>query len=178
MEQFNEKQMEILNGYFDVHEDDTTIELESYTNGGVDMIIYINKKDHFKTDYLTQLQLFADTFDIDEEIDFYRESEQYCRDFTITESIEDFTKYINDIREIIRKLEKSSETGTKKELKTFDVYFTLEQPCVFSVEAENPQDAQEQAEKDLANMTDTELLERIKSAVDFMGTKILRVEEI
>ena len=33
-------------------------------------------------------------------------------------------------------------------------------------------------EKDLANMTDAELFERIKSALDFMGTKILRVEEI
>ena len=178
MKKFNKKQMEILNDYFDVHEDDTIIELESYTNGGVNMIIYINKKDHFNTDYLTQLQLFADSFDIDKEIMYHREFEGYCRDFTITESIEDFTKYINDIRKIIRKLEKSSEAGTKKELKTFDVYFTLEHPCVFSVEAKNPQDAQEQAEKDLANMTETELFERIKSALDFMGTKILRVEEI
>lgn len=177
MKKFNKKQMKILEDYFKVHEDDTTIELESWTNSGVDMIIYINKKDHFGNDYLTQLKEFADNFDIEAEIILHRESEQYCNDFTITESVEDFTRYINEVKGIVNKLEKSSQNGSNKGQKIFDVYFTLEHPCTFCVEANNRQEAQEKAENELANMSEQELFERIKSSLDFMGTKILRIED-
>lgn len=135
MEKFNKKQMKILEDYFDVHEDDTTIELESWTNGGVNMIIYINKKDHFGNDYLTQLKEFVDNFNIDEEIDLHRESEQYCNDFTITESVEDFTEYINEIKEIVNKLQDAEQGETKMTTKYYIEFVDKNECCDFVMQS-------------------------------------------
>ena len=105
MKKFNKKQLEILKDYFYIWEDGQIIQLESWTDGGVDMIIYIDKREN--ADYLTQLKNFINNFDIDEEIEIHRENEAYKRDFKITESIEDFESYIEEIKETVKKIEEA-----------------------------------------------------------------------
>lgn len=99
----NEKEREILDKHFKVYEDNVDYELESWTNGGVDMNIYITKDGESLID---QLQKFVDDFDIDEEIDLYRQGSDYKRNFTISESLEDFGDYIEFIKSVIEELEK------------------------------------------------------------------------
>lgn len=98
MKKFNKKQIEKLEKYFDIYEDDDIIQLESWTDGGVDMVIYIDKRENI--DYIEQFKNFINNFDIDEEIEIHRQDKQYKNDFTITESLEDFTSYLNDLKKI------------------------------------------------------------------------------
>ena len=98
MKKFNKKQIEKLEKYFDIYEDNDIIQLESWTDGGVDMVIYIDKNE--KIDHLQQFKNFINNFNIDEEIEIHRQNEQYKNDFTISESLEDFTSYLNDLKEI------------------------------------------------------------------------------
>ena len=66
----------------------------------------------------------------------------------------------------------------KKTLKGYDVYFTLSAPACVLVGAYSEEEAMEEAEKVLANMSRSELLERILVALDFDGLKIEYIEEV
>ena len=78
-------------------------EIEKWTNGGVDMNISLMpfSKEEFAK--------FVDYFDIDEEIDLYRQDQKYKNNFTITESVKDFTdfhdmlKVVNENLKLIKK---------------------------------------------------------------------------
>ena len=104
MEKFNEKQIEILEDNFNYYEDENTIELEKWTDGGVDMFINIHKDDN--TDYLQQLKDYVENFDIDEEIELHRQDERYKKAFTIRQSLEDFTDFVEELKNIIILLER------------------------------------------------------------------------
>lgn len=97
---------EILENYFTIFEDESDYELETWTNKGVDMIITIEKDGGT---LLEQLKEYIDNFDIDSEIDMYRENEEYRNNFTIKESIEDFEDYISYIKDLIEELETNKE---------------------------------------------------------------------
>lgn len=99
----NEKQREILEDNFNIYEDtnDDYIQLEAWTNGGVDMFIDIKKDE----DVIKELENYIDIFDIDEEIEIYRQAEDYKQAFTIRESLEDFENWIEYIQDIINQLE-------------------------------------------------------------------------
>lgn len=98
-----ESEMEILERYFNiVYEDEDSYEMETWTNKGVDMLIDLEKDGD---SLLEQLKNYADNFDIDYEIDLYREGERYRNDFTIEESLEDFKDYINYVKNLINELE-------------------------------------------------------------------------
>jgi hypothetical protein len=73
-------------------------EIEKWTDGGVDMIICLMpfSKEEFAE--------FVKGFDIDEEIDLHRESQRYKNDFTITQSVKDFTDFHNMLKEVNEKL--------------------------------------------------------------------------
>ena len=58
--------------------------------------------------------------------------------------------------------------------KIYDVYFTLVQPAVISIEANSENEAMEK----LQNVDRNELLRRIQNAIDFMGVEPLFVDEI
>lgn len=94
---------EILEELFNVSESADDLELESYTDGGVDMFITIEKDN--SNNLLEQLRLFVENFDIDEEIDIHRQDTDYRRNFTIRESINDFENWVDYIRDCISKLE-------------------------------------------------------------------------
>ena len=97
------KEREMLEELFNVSESADDLELESYTDGGVDMFITIEKDN--SNNLLEQLKLFVKNFDIDEEIDIHRQDTDYRRNFTIRESINDFENWVDYIRDCISKLE-------------------------------------------------------------------------
>ena len=97
------KERELLVELFNINESAYELELESWTDGGVDMFISIDKNSD--NNLLEQLERFVENFDIDEEIDIHREDENYKRKFTIRESINDFENWVDYIEECISKLE-------------------------------------------------------------------------
>lgn len=97
------KEREILEELFNISEGTNEIELESWTDGGVDMFITIDKNSC--NTLLEQLKEFVENFDIDEEIKIYRQDTDYRRNFTIRESINDFENWVDYIRDCISKLE-------------------------------------------------------------------------
>ena len=74
-------------------------EVEKWTNGGVDMVICLMP---FKKEEFIE---YVNDFDIDSEIDLYRQDKQYKNDFTIAESLKDFTDFLNDLKEVSSKLQ-------------------------------------------------------------------------
>ena len=56
----------------------------------------------------------------------------------------------------------------------YDVYFTLAQPAVISIEANSENEAMEK----LQNGDRSELIERVQNTIDFMGVEPLFVDEI
>ena len=97
------KERELLEELFNISEGTNEIELESWTDGGVDMFITIDKNSY--NTLLRQLEEFVKNFDIDKEIDIHREDENYKRNFTIRESINDFENWVDYIEECSSKLE-------------------------------------------------------------------------
>lgn len=84
---------------------DCYIDIEKWTNGGVDMIQTIDCREDFSDLYninkiAYKLKELAKQFDIDEEIDLYRENENYKNNFTIKESLNDFEQYKNDLEDL------------------------------------------------------------------------------
>ena len=62
-------------------------------------------------------------------------------------------------------------------MKNYDVWFNLEQPAVIVVEAKSKKEAKEIAEELLADMDYDELMRRVGDAIDYMGVKVVDVEE-
>lgn len=73
-------------------------EVEKWTNGGVDMIIWLNPftVEEFKS--------YVDDFDVDETIDSHRQDSRYRNDFTISQSLRDFTDFHNHLKKVAQKL--------------------------------------------------------------------------
>lgn len=99
----NKKQKEIIKHYFKIYNTDEYIEIEAWTDGGVDMFIDINPQKNI----IEQLEEYIDNFDIDEEIDMYRENKQYKERFTIRESLNDFENWLEWIEKIIKELKEN-----------------------------------------------------------------------
>lgn len=99
----NDKQMEYLKEHFKVYESESQFELESWTDGGVDMFIYIDKESYKKV--AEQLKEFIDNFDIDDEIDTYRRDKTYCDAFRITDSVKDFEGYVEFLEDVLYELD-------------------------------------------------------------------------
>lgn len=97
------KERKLLVELFNISESANDLELESWTDGGVNMFIGIDKNSD--NNLLEQLERFVENFDIDEEIDIHRQDTDYRRRFTIRESINDFENWVDYIEECISKLE-------------------------------------------------------------------------
>lgn len=72
------------------------IEMEQWTNGGVDMIHLIDGRDRDMNDpdwWKDELESIYEAFDVDEEIDINRQGEIYRSAFTYRQSVEDFEDY-------------------------------------------------------------------------------------
>ena len=114
------EERKILENHFSIFENESNYELETWTNEGVDMVITIKKDGGTLLEQLTE---YIDNFDIDSEIDMYRENEEYRNNFTIKESIEDFEDYISNIKDLIEELEinKKNDEFLKKILNEEDM---------------------------------------------------------
>lgn len=83
-------------------------ELNTYTDGDVNMIIRLDfrydgdplDKEHF----ISKFNHYLNKFDIDYEIDRYRESHSYKSTFTVRQSLEDFEAWQKEMREIVEEL--------------------------------------------------------------------------
>lgn len=72
------------------------IEMEQWTDGGVDMIHLIDGRDRDMNDpdwWKDELEAIYEAFDVDEEIDINRQDEKYRSAFTYHQSVEDFEDY-------------------------------------------------------------------------------------
>ena len=96
----NNKEREILENNFKIYESDDDIELETWTSGGVNMFIYLDKD----KSVIEQLEDYINYFDFDEEIDLHRQGTDYRQAFTITESVDDFRSYVAWLKDILEKL--------------------------------------------------------------------------
>lgn len=71
-------------------------ELETWTNGGVDMLLFIDCRNcpEVSVEFvIEELERNICSFSVDEEIDLHRQGKAYRNDFTIRESLEDFEEY-------------------------------------------------------------------------------------
>lgn len=72
------------------------IEMEQWTDGGVDMIHLIDGRDRDMDDpdwWKDELESIYEAFDVDDEIDIHRQDEKYRSAFTHRRSVEDFEDY-------------------------------------------------------------------------------------
>lgn len=84
-------------------------EISTYTDGGVNIVVFLdfrgedkdlNNKDKVKEKFLDYLN----DFDIDEEIDLYRQCPEYRNSFTISQSVKDFKSWKKEMKKVISKL--------------------------------------------------------------------------
>ena len=79
---------------------DVGAEIETFTNGGVNMI-------HYLETFTPQTFIgMVDDFDVDEEIDLHREGESYRKAFTIRESLKDFEAYHKHLKKVAKNVSK------------------------------------------------------------------------
>jgi len=76
-------------------------EVEIWTNGGVNMIMWLNP---FTLEEFTQR---VNDFDVDEEIELHRQGQDYKNAFTIRESLKDFEDYHNRLKDVLSDLQGS-----------------------------------------------------------------------
>ena len=98
----NKKQLSILSSKFSIYEDNQYLTLETWTDGGVNMIIYISKT--MSDSLVKQFESYIESFDIDEEIDLHRQDNRYRNAFRIVESVNDFSAFIKDMKSILKQL--------------------------------------------------------------------------
>lgn len=98
----NKKQLSILSKNFRLYEDNEYLSLETWTNGGVNMFIYISKT--MSESLVKQFEHYINCFDIDEEIDLHRQDSRYRNAFRIVESVNDFSQYIKEMKSILKEL--------------------------------------------------------------------------
>jgi hypothetical protein len=73
-------------------------EVEKWTERGVDMIFALMP--FSKESFIERVK----DFDVDEEIDLHRQGKDYRNAFTIRQSLEDFTDFHNELKEVSEKL--------------------------------------------------------------------------
>lgn len=84
----NDNAEEFFSLFFNVDDDDSDYELETWADGGVNMFATISKK-NWKEDF----QNYVDGFDVDEEISVMQGDKSYQSAFTYRQSVEDFEDY-------------------------------------------------------------------------------------
>ena len=86
-------------------------ELNTYTPGGVNMIVFLDFRDGEREmfseakpitaeDFVREFADYMLDFDIDETIDLHRENKQYKEDFTVRDSVEDFEAWVQQMESL------------------------------------------------------------------------------
>lgn len=79
------------------------IEMETWTDGGVNMIVYLENDKGLLEDF----KYYVENFDVEEEIDLHREGESYKSAFTLKQSLKDFEDYLKWLNKIVGIIEKA-----------------------------------------------------------------------
>lgn len=79
------------------------IEMETWTDGGVNMIVCLENDKGLLEDFKD----YVENFDVEEEIDLHREGESYKRAFTLRQSLNDFDDYLKWLNKIVGIIEKA-----------------------------------------------------------------------
>lgn len=84
-------------------------EINTYTSGGVNMIIFLDFRNSEynpknPTHFLKVFEDRIESIDINEEIVLHREMKDYTNNFTLSESLEDFNDWRDDLNKLIEKL--------------------------------------------------------------------------
>lgn len=84
-------------------------ELNTYTEGGVNQIVFIDfrdtdKKPKNENDFKKLFLERVNSIDIDEEIDLHREMKGYKQAFTVTQSLKDFKGWKNGLLKLAKSL--------------------------------------------------------------------------
>lgn len=109
-----------------IYDSNNGIEIETWTTGGVDMIHNIEFYDDFidlydirKVD--NQIKEISEMFSVDDEIDIYRQSDDYREHFSIRDSLEDFEEYEQTLENMSKEfLNKYHEIIYQKFIKTIE----------------------------------------------------------
>ena len=107
---FEEQEFQV---HLTVQDNQQCAEVEMWTDGGVDMIIWLNPFT------IEEFKSYVKDFDIDNEIELHRQGDDYKKAFTIRESLKDFTKYHNHLKKMVKLLDKTKKvllTEVKTEL--------------------------------------------------------------
>ena len=112
--------MDIIDMHFKVDDcGDGELQLETWTDGGVNMFFYVDKNN-----IINEFREYAESFDIDEEIDVLREDRRYRDAFTLKESIADFEAYKNLLDDIAEKLQGNVSKVSTEVLTRHNSYIT------------------------------------------------------
>lgn len=114
----NEQCLTILDEEFHYNTYDNKIEISTYTDRNVNMLIELDLNNIYDS-----LEEWIDTFDIEEEIELHRESDKFRKAFTLKQSLEDFEDFKQEMQELLERMQikdnkKDNETR-KKELKEY-----------------------------------------------------------
>lgn len=85
----NDKFLDKIESYFNVYQYDDCVELETWTDCGVNMLITLDNDKNLSKQFME----YVEYYDYEEEIDFYRQIEDYRKQFTVTQSVSDLKKY-------------------------------------------------------------------------------------
>ena len=127
-------------------------EVSGYTNGGVNMLHFIDCRTNKYTDGLTtenvieELKEISACFNVDEEIDVHRQDERYRNDFGIRESVNDFEQYEKRLTALVRDVQERSYSDTEKNHEYDIVFFRL---GVCRIDARTKDEAEEIARKNI-----------------------------
>lgn len=78
-------------------------EIETWTNGGVNMIHFMNPFT------VKEFEEAVEDFDVDEEIDIHRQDQRYKDAFRISQSVKDFEEYHARLKEVLAQLKQEKE---------------------------------------------------------------------
>lgn len=84
--------------------DDNMMELETWTNAGVNMLIHLDK-----TTMMEDLYYYIRNFDAEEEVLLYAECMEYMDNIGLRGGLEDFDEYIQRVEDMCRKLSEEFE---------------------------------------------------------------------
>lgn len=90
-----------FNVYLTEQDDVQCAEVETWTDGGVNMIVWLNPFT------VQEFEQRVNDFSVDEEIDLHRQGQDYKNAFTIRESVKDFEDYHNRLKDVLSELQDS-----------------------------------------------------------------------
>jgi hypothetical protein len=115
----NNNAVEFFSLFFNVDDNEDNYELETWTEGGVNMFVTISKK-NWKEDFRD----YVNGFDVDEEINVIQSDRNYQSAFTYRQSVEDFEDYKKWLVSVLDILDgKVNEEVAEKPIESISVPF-------------------------------------------------------